>query len=218
MQKDPYLILGIGQNAEENQITQAYRALKDRYSRERFEEGEKGAAAAKMLGEIEDAYAQCLEDCQRRQRAQNAGGYGEIESLIRANKLEDAQTMLDDMEVRNAQWHYYQAIIYHKRNWNVESKKQLEIALTLDVGNEKYQSALDKLEKVMTGAEKSAAANGASTDANGRPETSRAGYSRPDPDQPTAADGGMACCNTCATLLCCDTCCECCGGDLIPCC
>ena len=27
-----------------------------------------------------------------------------------------------------------------------------------------------------------------------------------------------ACCNTCSTLICCDCLCECCGGDLIPCC
>lgn len=219
MQKDPYLTLGIPHEADLETIERAYRSLKDRYGRERFNEGESGAIAARMLGEIDEAYAECTENYQRNQRDRTAGGFGDIEDMIRSGKLEDAQTVLDDMEVRSAQWHYYQAIIYHKRNWNVESKKQLEIALTLDVGNEKYQNALDKLNKLMSGEELKAASNGSTTmGADGQIRQDRAGYSQPDRDQMSGADTGLACCNTCTTLLCCDMCCECFGGDCIPCC
>ena len=45
---------------------------------------------------------------------------------------------------------------------------------------------------------------------------SRAGYTRP--NNASGSSDSDACCNACSTLICADCCCECMGGDLIPCC
>ena len=208
MQKDPYVVLGVARDATQDQIERAYIELRDRYQSERFAEGAAGAHAARMLAEIEDAYNACMEDRLRDVHVSGGGGsYGDILQAIKENRLERAQEMLDGIEHSDAEWHYYQAAIYHKRNWNVESQKQLDIALTLDPSNEKYLKAKDNLRRVLeTGAQQ-----------QGGSQT-RAGYSRPDDGASSTERNANACCNTCSTLICCDCCCECMGGDLIPCC
>ncbi len=60
--KEYYKILGVNENASDEEIDSAYRTLKDRYSRERFYEGEIGNEAAKNLTKLETAYSEILKN------------------------------------------------------------------------------------------------------------------------------------------------------------
>ncbi len=212
MQKDPYLILGIERGASQEEVEKAYKTLRAKYSDLKFEEGEVGANAAKMLGKLDMAYEDCLMDIKDRENVKNYGSsYGEIDSLIKEKKYEEAQTLLDKCEVRDAEWHYMEAQIFYKRQWHSEAKAQLEIACDLDPSNEKYKSTLDRLERVMN------RPKDAEFNSERGQRQSRAGYANPNSSD-FADNGTDACCNACSTLLCADCCCECMGGDLIPCC
>lgn len=213
MQNDPFLTLGLSQDATQSQVEEAYNSLKDIYSEQQFLEGETGAKAARKLAEIDMAYEQCLMQLESKISFDGGGvnSYAGVESLIKRNKLEDAQAMLDEIESRDAEWHYLQAIIYYKKEWRVECKNQLEIALELDSDNAKYKGALDRLNNVQSrGNDQSSNNNQQHNNQN------RAGYSRPQNNR--GGGNSEACCNTCSTLICCDCCCESCGGDLISCC
>ena len=54
---------------------------------------------------------------------------------------------MDSIQNRNAEWHYLQSVLFYKKNWINESKKQLEIALSLEPNNPKYNDSYDKLRK-----------------------------------------------------------------------
>ena len=218
MQKDPYLILGLKDDATQQQVEDAYRALRKEYEEKCFAEGEEGARAARKLTELDQAYNDCLEDLQDRVKISDFGNVlKHVEALIKEGKLDDAQDALDKVEPRDGEWHYMQAQIYYRRNWHTESKNQLEIALALEPNNEKFQRTYKRLVDMLSGANKGAqgGAAGQQQQARGGYADTRGGYTRP-------ANGGSgsldACCNTCSTLICCDCCCECMGGDLIPCC
>ena len=138
MQKSPYSVLGLKDDATQEQIDNAYYNLKQQYEAKLFEEGEVGMEASKKLAELERAYSDCIEDLNKRVSYDNYGGtYGMVEDLIRQGKINEAQKQLDAIEPRDAEWHYMQAVIYYKRNWHIESKKQLELAVALDPGNAK---------------------------------------------------------------------------------
>ena len=122
--------------------------------------------------------------------------YGGIAKLIKEGKLNEAQDRLDDMTVRDAEWHYYQAGIYHAKNWLNESKAQLEIAISMEPSNTKYKETLDKLLKKMNG--------------QGAYSEPRSGYERNREDMSNA--GGCTCCDFCLGFLCADACCNCLGG------
>lgn len=213
--KDPYLVLGLKNDATQEQVENAYRTLRRKYEELRFKEGEEGAQASRALGELDRAYADCMEDLQSRVSVSESGSrLGVVEALIKQGKLDEAQEKLDMAESRDAEWHYVQAIIYYKRNWHVESKKQLELAMTLDPTNEKYKKSHAKLTDMINNAGAANAGQAQNAGANGQ---QRGGYSRPQHADP-GADTATTCCNTCSTLICCDCCCEMMGGDLIPCC
>lgn len=217
-EKDPYIVLGLKNDATQEQVENAYRTLRSKYEEQRFSEGEEGARASRALEELDRAYSDCLDDLRKRVYVASGGSqYGAAEELIKQGKLDEAQQKLDAAESRDAEWHYLQAIIYYKRNWHVESKKQLEIALTLDPSNEKYKRSYTKLNNMLNNA---GAGNAGQTQQNADPygqQQQRGGYARPqNPDM--GADTATTCCNTCSTLICCDCCCEMMGGDLIPCC
>ncbi|MEG1535973.1 MAG: hypothetical protein RR416_03260 [Clostridia bacterium] len=213
MQKDPYLTLGVDSNATQEQIENAYQQLKAKFSELRFEEGDVGNEATRRLSEIEVAHQACMDNIHQSISYSNYGsGYADIEQIIKDGKIEEAQSMLDKIDNRDGDWHYLQAIIYYKRNWNVESKKQLEIALALEPNNEKYTKALDNLKTVL--AKDSAPVDGANSGAQGGQQDNaggRAGYSRPN-NQGGGMDATNACCTTCQTLVCLDCCCDCFGG------
>ena len=221
MQKNPYLILGLKAGATKEEVETAYRELKAKYQEQRFEEGEVGSNAAKMLDKLEVAYEDCLMDLRDREAQQNFGSsYGEIEDLIKKKRLDEAQELLDKMETRDAEWHYQQANIYFKKQWQSEAKTQLEIACDLDPSNQKYKDTLERLNKVMSqntfgGASSGPIPNGESGE---NQSAGRAGYANPAYQAEKTDETAAACCNALSCACCADTCCECMGGDCIPCC
>lgn len=207
MAKNPYEVLGISENATRQEIYDAYHDLKLKYSSDRFLEGVAGAEAARNLSELEQAYNDCLEELEKKVVIEETGSvYGKITELIKAKDLNEAQKMLDNIESRDAEWHYYQSVIYYKRDWVNESKKQLDIACALEPTNKKYSDARERMN----------ATKGDKTQ-NGVPnmDETRGGYTQP---QSAPNNTAGACCDGCCALMCCDSCCECMGGDCISCC
>lgn len=140
-------ILGLSEGAGREEIQAAYETLRAKYLEERFLDGEAGNNAAKMLTKIETAYTELLSELS--ETATETGGAGSsfenVEQLIKNGDLQEAQRALDAFNERNAQWHYLQSVVFYRKNWVNESKKQLEIAIRLDADNEKYKEALRKL-------------------------------------------------------------------------
>ena len=145
-----YEILGIPENATQEEIYNAYKALKDKYSRERFLEGEAGNKAAKELTKLETAYQEIITSKQTKtERREDMSSFVDIEILIKNGDISLAQQKLDDITERNAEWHYLQSVIFYKKNWLNESKKQLEIALNMEPHNSKYAENYARLKDKM---------------------------------------------------------------------
>ena len=150
MNKKNLEILGLSEGATAEEIEQAYSALKAKYMEDRFLDGEAGNNAAKMLGKIETARDELIAEINEASKADDAqaetgDAYAKVEQLIKDGNLQDAQRALDAFNERNAEWHYLQSVVFYRKNWVNESKKQLEIAMRLDAGNDKYKEAYKKL-------------------------------------------------------------------------
>ena len=149
-----YKILGVSKEDSDEFIDARYLELKKKYNEERFLEGEAGNNAAKMLTEIETAYNEIKNF--RLEQAQFGGSsqaFSSVEAAIKSGNLTAAQQLLDDFNERTSEWHYYQSVVFYKKNWINESKKQLEIAISMNPSEEKYKNALNKInERVNQGA------------------------------------------------------------------
>ena len=61
MHKDPFVVLGVGKDATQAEVKEAYERLRDEYRMAIHVEGEEGKKAAKKLSELEDAYREAME-------------------------------------------------------------------------------------------------------------------------------------------------------------
>ena len=144
--REYYELLGLSETATDGEITERYYALKGKYSEDRWLDGEAGNEAARKLTQLENAYKEIM--ASRKEKRQNTEGkssYEEIAELLKSDKLSEAQAKLDDCNDRGAEWHYLQAVVFYKKNWSNDSKKQLEIAMQMDPENVKYRSAYGKM-------------------------------------------------------------------------
>ncbi len=164
--KNNYEILGVTAASTDEEVAEAYKKLKAKYSEDRFLPGDAGNDAAEMLEAVEQAYSaiqterniantdKSSERETKREEPKNTSNqetksddadYAEVDRLIKAGKIDEAQQKLDECSERRAEWHYLQAVIYYKKNWGNECKKQLEIAMTKEPSNAKYKESYDKL-------------------------------------------------------------------------
>ena len=141
-----YELLGLKETATDEEITARYSELSEKYREERWQDGEAGNEAARMLTKLETAYREIMTN--RRDQEKNTEGpntFEEITQLLKENKIAEAQARLDNFNERSAEWHYMQAVVFYKKNWINDSKKQLEIAMQMDSDNQKYRTQYGKL-------------------------------------------------------------------------
>lgn len=150
-----YKILNLSENATKEEVEASYKILKEKYSKDRFLEGEAGNEAAKNLTKLENAYSDYLSSSTYFSDDSNGNvDFSSVENAIKSGDYNLAQSLLDDITDRNAEWHYLQSVIFYKKNWHNESKKQLEIAINMDPSNSKYKNSYNVLKEKMEFAEK----------------------------------------------------------------
>lgn len=190
MNRQYYDWLGVSESASDEEIEARYNELKKKYSEDRFLEGEAGNEAARMLNRIETAYNEIMTERRERRSASNeTSSYAKVEQLIREGKIAEAQAALDAFNERHAEWHYLQSVVFYRKSWINESKKQLEIAIQMDGANAKYRDAYEKL-KART---------------EYKQQTGGAVHTDPDPAPAEDQMGGNWCANCascCYTYLC----------------
>ena len=196
-----YEILGVSENATDEEVAAAYQKLRDKYSRERFYEGEAGNEAARNLTKVETAYSEIVADRKLHNNAsdRSAEDFTDIENAIKNGNLSAAQSGLDDITDRNAEWHYLQSVVFYKKNWINESKKQLEIAMNMDPHNEKYADSYTKLKQKIDYNEKQFHSGNASYGQSGSHRTT---------ERQMGGSGINDCLSFCATWCCMDMLCS----------
>ena len=207
---DPYKVLNIPMDATETQIKEAYRALAKKYHPDNYSGSPIADLASERMKEINEAYDMIMNE--RKARAtgyasESTGSYyntsteySDVRSLISSNRIADAEQILNGvpMEKRNAEWYFLKGSILYKRGWLEEAYNHFVHACQMDPNNMEYRAAMNTAQNRRSG--------------NYGPYNGYGGYN------PTRSTGGLGACDVCSGLLCADCCCECFGGDLIPCC
>ncbi len=196
--KDPYKILGVSPDADDEEIKHAYRELARKYHPDNFSADNPLAdLATEKMKEINEAYNEI-----RNLRAGKGGSsssFSDIRTMINRGRYADADTELEKVpaHLRSAEWHYLKSVVYMRRGWTNDAMNELNRACEMDPNNMEYRQARDMFQSRAAG---------------------YGGDYRGGPNGPTSARGGCSTCDMCSGLLAADCCCECLGGDLISCC
>ena len=186
MNQENYKILEVEESATDEEIKASYERLKAKYNEDKWLEGEAGNEAARMLDKLDAAYREVM--AERKESLGGADGssaYSEVAEAIKAGNIPRAQELLDGFNERTAEWHYLQSVVFYKKNWLSDSKKQLEIAMQLDGTNAKYKAAYEKLNGQMNYSAQTGGAGGINP--------------KPSPEYEMGGGGGGTC-STCASM------------------
>ncbi len=191
---DPYLTLKISPDATDEQVRAAYRecmrefALKD--------ESELTDYDRRMMSDYDAAYDAIV------QLRQSNGGYSgarsvdysEIRNLIRKNKLDEAQNILNStsQQAKTGEWYYLQGLIQQRKGWFNAAMENYSIAVRMDPSNPEYNQAYENMSSRRSGGYDTRSAERRSRSAN---------------------SDDCSFCDICKGLALANCICECCDGD-----
>ncbi len=214
---DPYKVLGVTPNATDAQIKEAYRELAKKYHPDNYSGSPIADLANEKMQEVNEAYDTVMNERRQRKQGYSAGadysnpansggynysgynntnsGYSDVRNLIMSGRIADAEQILNGVPVesRNAEWYFLKGTVLYKRGWIEEAYNHFVRACQMDPNNAEYRAAMNQATNQRSGV-----------------------YGGYNPNVPNA--GGCTACDACSSLLCADCCCECMGGNLIPCC
>ncbi len=191
---NPYDFLGVGRNATEKEIMDAYRRIAGDITNSNIPDNEK----TNRMNELNNAYDAILNELRgTTSYTSNQNNYNsysqftDVRQCINSGRIDDAETILNGIpsSMIGAEWHYLKGVIYQRRGWLNEAYQSYQTACSMEPSNREYAAAFNSLNN-----------------------NSRGGYRTSKKSKNTDV------CDICTGLICADCCCECCGGDLIPCC
>lgn len=197
---DPYKILGVSPDSDKETIDKAHKELVKKYHPDRYVNNPLKDLAEEKLKEINEAYEMIKKNQsyhnttsgnQSSHSSYSGGEFANIRNLINQGQVSYAESILDGMNQKTAEWFFLKGLCAIKRGWQDRAYTYIKTAVSLDPGNQEYRFYLNQF--------------------NTRAEAYRTygnnnGYS------------GMDSMDCCMNLWCADSCCECMGGDLVGCC
>ena len=126
-----------------------------------------------------------------------AGGnsrFRDIRTMIQTGRILDAEMLLDGVpsDSRDAEWYFLKGSVLYKKGWLEDAYNHFTTANRMDPTNGEYRAAVNQMNA----------------------QRQNGGYRTVSQQHA----GGCTGCDVCSGLICADCCCECFGGDLIPCC
>ena len=208
---DPYKILGVSRSASDAEIKTAYRNLAKKYHPDKYNGHDLEDLASERLKQINLAYDMIQKERASGSHARGAGSgysgstsyragasyggstrFADVRRAIQMNDLSRADSMLDAVSDRNAEWHYLKGMVLLRKGWYDGARQHFATANNMEPGNPEYTNAYNTVNRSATG----------------YGQTFYGGQ----------RNAGNDVCNICGGLLCADCCCECLGGDCITCC
>ncbi|MBQ2944751.1 MAG: J domain-containing protein [Ruminococcus sp.] len=212
MNKNPYAVLGVAENATDEQIKSAYRELAKKYHPDNYQDSPLRDLATEKMKEINEAYDE-VQKMRKEGRSYSSSAnsysyntntynnsythtnYPDVRNLIRSGRLDDAQTILSGVPAanRDAEWYFLQGMINYNKGWTDQAYSYFKTACDMDPSNTEFRQTFNRINQQRT-------------------------YTTPEYNRSRSTGCGCSSCDICTALCCADACCECMGSDLCRCC
>ena len=173
--KNPYTVLGVPENASDEEIKKAYRALSRKYHPDANINNPNKAQAEEKFKEIQQAYQQIMRQRESgtsgNWQQEDYGGFGGFggfgrganagqndswseedvrmqaaENYIRSRHFKEALHVLSEFSQRNARWYYLSAMANAGQGNNVLAKEHAQKAVSMEPDNMVYRQFLQQME------------------------------------------------------------------------
>ncbi len=198
--KNPYEVLGVSENATDEEIKTAYRNLAKKYHPDNYNDSPLADLAEEKMKEINEAYDSI---CDMRRNGSSSrsstGSYGtnssytrtsypDVRKYITEGRLDDALELLNGVPEgsRSAEWYFLMGMVFSRKGWSEQAYNYFQRAYQMEPNNPEFSAAFNNM-------------------------NARRAYTNPGYNTDTT---GMGCstCDICTGLMCADCLCSCCGG------
>ena len=151
---NPYEILGVSENATDEEIKKAYRNLAKQYHPDNYTDNPLKDLAVEKMKSINEAY-----DTIQKMRAQggssssygnnrqshsqnnhqNDSGLARVRRLINEGRFGEAETLLMSISNKTAEWHFLMSLVYYRKGWLQDARNEINIACNMDPYNNEYR-------------------------------------------------------------------------------
>ncbi len=164
---DPYKVLGVTQTASDADIKKAYRDLVKKYHPDKYTDTDMAELANEKLKQINAAYADIQKI--RSGKGSSSGGYSarpggagyssanysagyspspkyqQVFNFITVNNVTAAESELNRIEERDAEWYYLMGLVLLRRNWYDGARQHFGRAVQMEPSNATYQQAFNSV-------------------------------------------------------------------------
>lgn len=163
MNKNPYDVLGVPQNASKDEVKKAYRDLSRKYHPDANVNNPLADLAEEKFKEVQEAYDNIMNHQGSGDHGNNNGyngGYSNqyssnnsqnpqmqaVYHYINAKHYKEALNVLNNMSDRNAQWYYASGFANAGLGNNVIAREHAAKAVNMEPNNVQYRQLLNQLE------------------------------------------------------------------------
>lgn len=158
--RDPYQVLGVSQNASEDEIKKAYRELARKYHPDNYQNNPLADLAEEKMKEINEAYDAITKQRSgggyQHQASQSGYGaqggqwqqqsntnptYARVRNMINAGDLQAAERLLYEVGRKDGEWYFLAGSIAYRRGWLDEAAQNYSMAVQLEPNNPEYRQA-----------------------------------------------------------------------------
>jgi curved DNA-binding protein CbpA len=195
--QNPYEILGLNEGASQEEIKRAYRELAKKYHPDQYGNNPLRDLAEQKMREINEAYDYLTKNASGSTYSNYSGGssygndssvdYNSIRSDINSGNVGSAESKLNNIKTRDAEWFYLMGNVCLRKGWYDQAYNNIQNAYNLNPSNPEYRSAYENLSR--------------QNNSYRNPYNNR-GYN----------DRDNSLCNLCISLWCAENICDCMGG------
>lgn len=162
---DPYKVLGVTPQTSDDDVKRAYRELARKYHPDNYVNNPLADLAESRMKEINDAYDQIMNarsggakaganstgagqqnaGQQKAYTGANAAVYSQVRAAINQGNLGMAESLLQRVSGRDAEWFYLMGTVYYRKGWYDEAARAYTQACQMDPSNGEYRTALNNL-------------------------------------------------------------------------
>lgn len=161
---DPYSVLGVSQNASDEEIKKAYRDLARKYHPDNYQNNPLADLAEEKMKEINEAYNAITKMRSGGSQSGSYGGYSSssssyqsaagrnptynrVRSMINMGDLAGAERLLYEVPTKDGEWYFLSGSIAYRKGWLDEALQNYSLACQMDPGNMEYRQALNMMQQ-----------------------------------------------------------------------
>ena len=163
--RDPYSVLGVSQNASDQEIKKAYRELARKYHPDNYVNNPLADLAEEKMKEVNEAYEAIQKQrsggggYQQQSSGYYQGGYQQqrqygggnptfarVRNLINMGDLNAAERLLQEVPQKSGEWYFLMGSVAYRRGWLDEALRYYRTACQMDPTNAEYRQALEYME------------------------------------------------------------------------